>query len=176
MVVLKKTGEHSMPPGSESFSMFWQLEDELKRHLDVPIPILLGADKILRKDVQFASEDERVRVVEQVVEFRAELQLDSLGDLEILVNAQVRIPRARPAEEIPPDHVRWIGTYFREAGDRVGIASDQAGQREVGECARRARVLRRIVGSLSGQGAGLEHARADRNPVSAVVDGERRAG
>jgi hypothetical protein len=72
-----------------------------------------------RTNVEISVGDVKIVVVEDVVELAAELQAKSFIDLEVLIEARVEIPKARPEELIPIRVRRTAGcvcaTYMVES-------------------------------------------------------------
>jgi hypothetical protein len=83
-----------------------KLEDYLPGELDVSASVEEGRNESIRNFiVREAINDERVRVIEHVVGFEAELKVDALRDFEILVQTGIQIPEARSTESITRSHV-----------------------------------------------------------------------
>jgi len=76
-------------------------------------------------DVIRATNDELVCVVQDVERISPEFQVITFGQEELLVDAEIKVPRAWPPVDIPPVHVRGVWPKFGISRKRIGKFIDR---------------------------------------------------
>src|SRR5262245_63049100 len=77
-------------------------EDELASYLDDAGSSLESRDEIGRINI-YSVRHEQIGMIENIVKFSAKLKVGLLTEPEAFVNAEIKIPETRSAEEIAPD-------------------------------------------------------------------------
>src|SRR5581483_5050765 len=99
---------------------------------DHRITLRVQADQEIPDPAEAGIEGREERVVEDVIEVRAHLQLHMLREGEGFMNAEVDSPRARPGEEVAPRDFRIIEQVSPRRRQREGGLVEEPVAREAG--------------------------------------------